>query len=387
MTGRFARDRATWALYAAVALFAYLQTGLGPAMPFVRDRLHLSYTMASLHFSAFAGGAIVAGAVGDRIARRFGRSASLWGGLGGMAVGLSLVALGPSAVVTVVGALAAGSFGTVALTADQAALSDLHRSARAVAIAESNVAASLAAIVAPLAVGGLAGAGLPWQAALLLGLPALLLLRVAFRAAAIPSPVPPTLIRDRSTDRLPRPFWLVCGVMFLASGAEWCVAYWGADFLATVVGLREATAATAMGVFFAAMVLGRFAGARLARQRGVPDLLLAAIAVALAGFPLFWLAPSPVGSLAGLFVAGVGIANFYPLTIGLATGLAADTPDLATARIASAGAAAVLVAPLAVGAISDTIGMRWGIGVVPVLLIGALVAVTAVRRADRHVAG
>lgn len=175
--------------------------------------------------------------------------------------------------------------------------------------------------------------------------------------------------------------------MFLASGAEWCVAYWGADFLATVVGLRAAAAATAMGLFFAAMVLGRFVGARLARRRAVPGLLLAAIGVALAGFPLFWLAPSPVVSVAGLFVAGVGIANFYPLTIGLATGLAADTPDLATARIASAGAAAVLVAPLAVGAISDTIGMRWGFGVVLVLLVGALAAVAAVHRAARRVAG
>ena len=154
-----------------------------------------------------------------------------------------------------------------------------------------------------------------------------------------------------------------------------------------MVGLGKATAATAMSFFFAAMLIGRFVGARLTRRWAVTGLLLAAIGVALVGFPLFWLAPAPVVSIAGLCVAGVGTANFYPLTIGLATGLAAETPGLATARIAGAGASAVLVAPLAVGAISDAIGMRWGFGVVLVLLVGALTAVTAVRRAEHRVAG
>ena len=162
---------------------------------------------------------------------------------------------------------------------------------------------------------------------------------------------------------------MLCLVLFLVSAVEWCMAYWGADFLASVVGLPSATAATAMTLFFVAMAGGRLLGSRLARRYSGVALLLAAIGVALGGFLLFWLAPAPALSLAGLFLTGLGIANFYPLTVAAATGAAPHLVDQATARLAVAGGLALLTAPLAVGALSDAAGMRWGFGIVAPLLI------------------
>lgn len=53
-------------------------------MPALREELGLSYTVASLHFSAFAAGMILAGLVGDRIVRRYGRATVFWTGAAGL---------------------------------------------------------------------------------------------------------------------------------------------------------------------------------------------------------------------------------------------------------------------------------------------------------------
>jgi fucose permease len=128
------------------------------------------------------------------------------------------------------------------------------------------------------------------------------------------------------------------------------------------------------------MTGGRLAGSRLARHYRSVALLLVAILVALGGFSLYWLAPRPVSSLAGLFIAGLGIANFYPLTVAIAIGAAPHQVDRATARLAVASGVAVLLAPLAVGMVSDAAGMRWGFGIVPLLLGAALASVGVARR-------
>lgn len=59
--GTFRRTHETWAAYAVLAVFAYIETALGPAMPFVRSHLGLGYTVASLHFAAFAAGSMAVG--------------------------------------------------------------------------------------------------------------------------------------------------------------------------------------------------------------------------------------------------------------------------------------------------------------------------------------
>jgi len=284
--------------------------------------------------------------------------------------GVLLIAFSPSVVGTIGGALTMGLFGTLSLMANQAVLSDLHGDQRTIALTESNVVATSASITAPLLIGGLAAAGWGWQSAVILTLPCALLLWAVFRSVQFPPSKPPAA--DHADDHhLPLAFWMLCVVLFLVASVEWCVIYWGADFLASVVGLERAAAASAMTLFFVAMAGGRLLGSRLARRYAGVTLLLAAIVIALGGFLLFWLAAAPLFSLIGLFVAGLGIANFYPLTVAVATGAAPHLIDRATARLAVAGGAALLLAPLAVGAISDVAGMRWGFGIVaPLLLIG-----------------
>ena len=53
--------------YGLVGYFAFMETVLGPIMPFLRTELDLDYTTASLHFSAFALGAVLLGLFGDKL--------------------------------------------------------------------------------------------------------------------------------------------------------------------------------------------------------------------------------------------------------------------------------------------------------------------------------
>lgn len=375
----FHRNAATWAAYLLLGLFAYVETSVGPAMPFIRDQLDLGYLAASAHFSVFALGSMAVGLSGDRFLRRWGRRVGLWGGIAGMVAGGALLAVSPFIVGTLLGVFLMGSLGSFSLISNQAILADTHKERRTQALAESNVVASSAAVLAPLAIGGFAAIPvLGWRLALLITIPALAIL--FWRFGRTPIPAARLVERGTSGQPLPRTFWLLWAVLFLVMSVEWCIAYWGADFLADVVGLRRSTAATAMSLFFAAMILGRLIGARLARRRQGLTLLLVALLVAIAGFPLFWLGSAPVVNLLGLFVAGVGIANFYPLTIAVATEFAGDAVDLATTRLAISGGGALLISPLLVGAIAALVGMRWGFGFVILLLLAALVSVVMVNR-------
>jgi fucose permease len=372
---RFVRQPITWATYALVGYFAYQQTVLGPLMPFLRAEHGFSYTVASLHFSAFALGGLPVGFFGDRVSGRWGRRTSLWGGGAGMAGGALLLAASPVTVGTVLGALLMGTSGVLLLITTQAILADKYGRWGAVAITESNIAASACAISASLAVGGFAALGLDWRAALIPPVAVLVLLAIRFAGEPLGQARTRQTASDEASSALPGRFWVYFGVLFLGVSVEWCVAYWGADFLENGVGLERSAAATALSVFFAAMLAGRVLGSRLARRLPGVTLLLITLCVALAGFPLFWLSAVPALSLLGLFAVGLGVGCVYPLAISVGVEAAAGHTDTATARLGVAGGGAILTAPLVLGAFADRVGIEWAYGIVVPLLVAAVVLV------------
>jgi len=151
--GRFARSEMTWASYLLLGYFGYLQTVLGPVMPFLQRDLHLSYGIAGLHFSAFAAGMVAAGLVGNRASERWGRPLTFWGGAAGMALGACALALGRQVAVTVAGSGVMGLGGTLLLVTIQAVLAQEHGARRAQAVSEANVLASVGSSLAALCVG------------------------------------------------------------------------------------------------------------------------------------------------------------------------------------------------------------------------------------------
>jgi len=374
----FSRDSFTWLAYLMLAYFAYFQAALGPAMPFLRTEMGLSYTVGGYHFSAFALGAFLAGLSGDRFAKRFGRRAVFWGGAVGMTAGVLWLVLARHVSQTIAAALLMGFLGTLLLVVIQASLSDHHGDLRALALTESNVGASMAAGLAPLLIGGAVRLGLGWRAAVLVAILALIALALRYRQQPIPE-APATIVENEGRPRrLPRLYWAYWLVMTLGVAIEWSLVFWGADFLNSVAGLSRANAVTLMSVFFLAMVSGRFAGSRLTRRMPAANLLLLALAVALLGFLLYWLAVIPAANVVGLFVAGLGVANLFPMTLSVATSVAAEQANRASARMSMGGGLAVLIVPLVLGWTADRIGLKDAFAiVVGLFVLAGAVAVTA----------
>ena len=383
------RTPTTWLAYLLTGYFLYLQSALGPLMPFLRAELGMSYTTASLHFSAFALGVLPAGLIGDRLSGTFGRRRMVWGGGSGMAAGAALLVAGVHSTVTLIGTFTMGMLGGLLLMNLQAILSDEHGESRSVAISESNVVASLCAIVAPLSIGAFERADiLGWRGAILAAVAALALVYGRFRGTPIPNARPAGADgKAVSPGLLPPLFWGYCAALFLAVAVEWSMAFWGAAFLQDEVGFRTADAATLMGAFFVAMLLGRVAGSRLARRFSEAALLLGAQLVAIAGFALFWLVPltMPVtwgatSSVAGLFVTGLGVANLYPFVVSAATGIVPERVDRAVARIALAGGSAILLAPFVLGSAADVFGIGKAYGIVAMILVAAVATTVVVNQ-------
>ncbi|HET7091922.1 MAG TPA: MFS transporter, partial [Thermomicrobiales bacterium] len=358
----FRRDRPTWLAYLALCYYAYLQAALGPAMPFLRADLRFSVSTASLHFAAAAAGGVVVGFAGQGVMRRLGRRNALWLGMIGMAAGTVLLAAAASPVQSIAGAGVSGLLGSFVLMACQAGLADHHGEARAVAMAESNMLASGSAVAAAIFVGLLGGTALGWRAAMLLALPYAAALALVFRGSWLRGPARLAATRTSGRATFPTTFWLVVAVLVCGTAVEWSISYWGADFLVRAHGLTAATGAMAMSVFFGGMIAGRAIGARLSRSFAPTRLLPAALIVAIVGFPVLWLAPTGWLAVAGLAVAGLGVANVYPLAVSAAAAMATGRTDQAIARVAVGAAGAILLAPLALGAIASEFGLATTFG-------------------------
>lgn len=379
-TRAFVRVRFTWLTYFMLGYYTYMASTLGPLLPFLRSELKLSYSLAGLHISAFALGMILSGSVGDRLAQKWGRAFVFWGGGAGLALGALGVAWGSQVALTIGGALIMGVCGSLLLMMIQATLADRYGEQRTIALTEANVIASICATLAPMLIGGFQSIGLGWRGGLFVAVIAFSLLFLWFRQEAIPNqPAPVTRLAHQSAA-LPRSFWAYWIVLYLGVAVEWCMVSWGADFL-VYSGLDSANAAMMVSLFFLAMVVGRMAGSYLARSIPSPTLLLAAIGITLAGFPLFWLAPVVWLSLIGLFITGLGTANLFPLTLSVAVGTAPNQADLANARVLLGIGLAIISVPLVLGWLADQLNIQNAYGIVGVILIMAMIITFSTNRA------
>lgn len=361
-----------------LAFYAYMLSALGPLMPFLRDELGMSYSIGALHPSAFALGMILAGLTGSAAAERWGRPLLFWGGGAGMALGALLVVFGRLPALTIAGAFVMGFIGSYLVVMIPATLADRHGSRRAIAITESNVVAAMATVVVPLFVGASEGIGLGWRTALLLGIVGFVVLFVLFRRTPLPKAV--RLPEGEVSRPLPRRFWAYWLVIVLGVAIEWSLGFWGADFLVSAVGLEKVTAATLMSVFFVAIVIGRMVGSRLTRTQDSRQLLVYAVAVVCVGFPLFWLAQVPLLNIVGLFVAGLGIANLFPLTLSVASSIDPTQSNKVSARVSMASGIAILIAPQILASFADQVGLFNAFGVAAALLLAATLIVFAENR-------
>ncbi len=354
------RDRPTWLIYACLATYGYLLYSLGPTLDALRGELDVSRARIGLASSALAVGGVLTALLARPVLARLDHVAALRAALLALAAGaVSLLAAGSPAVV-IAGCLMVGVGGTLVLLVIPVAVEERQRTARAAIIAEANLGASVAGVLAPVAIGAGTILGAGWRPGLALVLAPLLVLVVAVgslgRAGAPPQG--DVTMPDVAPGRLPRGYWRWWALLVLAVAIEFCMFLWAADFLRREAGVSRGVAALGVGLFVGGMAAGRLVGARLAVTRLPNGLLMGALAVAVAGFTLFWAGGGAATGLLGLAVTGTGVAMLYPLSLTLAMGAAPGRSVLASGRASLGAGLAVLIAPFALAALADTVGLR-----------------------------
>jgi fucose permease len=159
----------------------------------------------------------------------------------------------------------------------------------------------------------------------------------------------------------------------LGIAVEYCIIYWGADFVEKVLGFSKNTATQSVSLFMVGMIVGRFFGSRLLERISAMKLLWASILLSVFGFILFWSGVTPLLGIIGLALLGLGGANFYPVIVSLAIASAGELKAKAGARATLATGTAILFLPLVLGMLSDRMGIRSAYSIVA-LLFGLLAA-------------
>jgi fucose permease len=373
----FPRDRLTWVAYLVLAWFAYLQATPGLIIGHLRDELDLSYSAGGLHVAAFAAGSMVAGVVCAWLERALGRRTMFWSAAALMGAGAVGLTAGRIAGATLGSVLVMGLGGGLLLVTIQAALADHHGERRAVALAEANVAASIAyvGLIGALSLTAALNAG--WRLAVLGSLAVPLVIWLTNRRLAIDAP-PPSRVAH---GRLPGIFWVAAAMLFCMTAAEWCITAWGATFVEDATGVKTDTAVALMAGYFGGVVTGRMLGSRLAHRHDPARLLALALAVTAAGFAVLWPSTGPAQALIGLSLLGIGLGNLFPMGMSVAVGLVPGQAGLASGRSVVMTSFAVLLAPLTVGALADTTSLTSALLVVPILVAFAAACLTYVARA------
>jgi MFS family permease len=369
------RDRFTWLAYLLLGLFAFFSNSLGPAMPFLKDELQLSYTLSSLHFSAFAAGILLIGFCGPLFITHSRRLSILWLGAAGMSAGAFLFILANNPAQSVAAAFLMGFAGGLALAVVPAALSE-HRGAMGPSVlTEANAAASLVGTAAPLLVGWFALAMGSWRLALGCMALAPIGMRLGLGKISLDTATPKKESMD--TDRsLPLLYWYFWTIIVLSEAVEYCMIFWSPDYLEHQLGMPKPLAALAASLFLVAMIVGRLAVSRLVQHIAPRRVVIGSILLALCGFTLFWMASAPAWGVAGLFLTGLGVASLYPLTLAMAIAAAPGCTVRASTRAALSTGSSILVLPLLLGWLADLAGIHSAMVLIAILLAGALLLTT-----------
>ena len=158
------------------------------------------------------------------------------------------------------------------------------------------------------------GKGKSAVAAAALALGAWLLLRVSRASSSAAT----RQLSPEHSGRLPGRYWIFWLALMLGIAVEYCIIYWGADFVEKVLGFSKNTATQSVSLFMVGMIVGRFFGSRLLERVSAMKLLWASIALSVFGFILFWSGVTPLLGIIGLVLLGYRPGGPIDILVGIA---------------------------------------------------------------------
>ncbi|MEX2377939.1 MAG: MFS transporter [Dehalococcoidia bacterium] len=152
---------------------------------------------------------------------------------------------------------------------------------------------------------------------------------------------------------------LSIGVFVLYTGLEVTAGQWAFTLLTQGRGVDTATAGTWVGMYYAALTLGRIGLGAMANVIPARRLLRMAIAASVLGAGMFWLDVTPWLSFAGIAILGLSFGPIFPSLIATTRSRIgkSHTPNAIGFQVAAAALGAVL-APGAVGIIAGATSLE-----------------------------
>jgi MFS family permease len=147
-----------------------------------------------------------------------------------------------------------------------------------------------------------------------------------------------------------------CGALVEDAGASW-----GAVYLRDELGTAAATAGFAFVALQAAMTIGRLLGDRFVDRFGSRRVVRTGGAVVAVAMGVALALPSTATTLAGFFVAGLGVATLVPAAMHSADELPALAPGVGLMLVSWLLRVGFLCSPPIVGAVADAVSLRVGL--------------------------
>ena len=257
---------------------------------------------------------------------------------------------------------------------DRSVMHRLHGAWSVGALAAAGVAGVAAAAGVPLTV-HLAAVGLVILAAGLVARPGL-----------VPGHPEPSLGRDSTTAtaadslqnppgrRLARwPLVALAGATVGGAVIEGAPTDWSAVQLERY-GTSHGVAALGVAAFMAGMFGGRLVGDWLTDRLGGARVLRWGTALVAAGILVGALAGHPAAFLAGLALAGLGAAGFFPLAFSAAARTPGVSPGAGAATVSLAARIGFMCEPVLVGTAAELVGLRWAFALVAAVAVALAVA-------------
>lgn len=378
---QFKRDYYTFYLYMLSVVCGFHQAVPGSITPFLRDELQLSRIVIGWHFSLYAIGMFVTGFIVTYCSKRVSPKRILLTSSFAVTIAVAIFSLPMPSSATLGMSLVLGLAGGAMQIAIQESLARHHGENSGVAITEGCIFAAIGVFAGPVFVSLAVESGWGWRMAMFV--PIIALLPLLFIAPENLSRVPVNIATSTGnpaerSPRLPLVAFLMFGMIFLGISAEWGIGFWGAQFLEEQLSVTVATSVGMMSAYFGGTIVGRIAVSRLLLRYEINTLLIGAIIVGGIGLVVLWLVPHVTVALVSLAILGACLGNFFPLILSVAT----QQPPQFLSKIA-AGATqsvglALLLAPLLLGNVGESIGLVGAIGLLtvipPVMLVAYLLS-------------
>lgn len=389
-------SRARWLLVSMYGLFGVMVASWLARIPTVRDLLGLSTGQVGAFLLVGSVGSLLAVTASGAVVQRLGNRRTLLAATGTLAVGYTLMGVGPalgSGALLAAGILLNGVAVSLANVTFNVESARIERAIGRTVIPNFHAAFSLGAM-AGSALGALASrAGVP----LWVQLPAVAAVVIGCRLAALPGvllpraddevepPTPRTGASRRVTAAAVLDPWrerrtVLIGVVVLAASlSEGSANNWLS--LAVVDGFHapEASGGVVLGVFVGAMTAVRALGTRLIDRFGRVAVLRTSGAASLVGLLAFGVVPSLPVATVGVALWGFGAALAVPIGIAAAS----DDPRRAASRVAAVSvftSIASITAPPLLGLAAESMGARHALLLVAVAMVASVSVAGQVRR-------